>query len=127
VYMWLDVVRMFKSGAFHRNAGHVLQALVRKNRKAMAFQEYSPNFPHKQYTMGYAGRPGGPAFYISIEDNVHNHGPGSQGSETEADGCFARLADQSSIDVAKLMHTQVPATGMHCHVPFASAVVHRRH
>ena len=108
--MWLDVVHTFKSGAFHRNAGHVLQALVRKNRKAMAFQEYSPHFPHKKYTMGYAGRPGGPAFYISIEDNVRNHGPGSQGSETEADGCFAKLADQASIDVAMLIHTQVPPT-----------------
>jgi len=60
--------------------------------------------------MGYAGRPGGPAFYISIEDNTRNHGPGSQGSETEADGCFGRLADQASIDVAKLIHTQ-PGAG----------------
>lgn len=26
-------------------------------------------------------------------DNSHNHGPGSQGSKTEADTCFGRIAD----------------------------------
>lgn len=39
----------------------------------------------------YAGRPGGPAFYISTVDNTKNHGPGSQGSETEADACFGKI------------------------------------
>lgn len=29
---------------------------------SVSFQEYSPNFPHRQYTLGYAGRPGGPNF-----------------------------------------------------------------
>jgi hypothetical protein len=29
------------------------------------FQEYSEKFPHVKYTLGYAGRPGGPDFYIS--------------------------------------------------------------
>ena len=42
------------------------KAMVRGNtRKGMAFQEYSPRFPHKRLTLGFAGRPGGPAFYIS--------------------------------------------------------------
>ncbi len=40
---------------FHRNAGHVLQAQVRSQAQGLAFQEYSPLFPHKQFTMGYAG------------------------------------------------------------------------
>jgi hypothetical protein len=44
----------------------------------MPFQEYSKEYPHKKGTMGYAGRPSGPEFYISIEDNSENHGPGSQ-------------------------------------------------
>ena len=33
----------------------------------------------------------GPAFYVSTIDNTYNHGPGSQGSKTEADGCFGRV------------------------------------
>jgi len=104
VFLITEVARVFSRGAFHRNAGHVIQALVRESRKGMAFQEYSPEYPHIQYSMGYCGRPGGPGFYISMVDNTKNHGPGSQGSKTgEADGCFGRLADQESIEVAKQM------------------------
>lgn len=48
-----------QNGAFHRNAGHVLQAQASTDlpggQKGLAFQEYHPDFPHKQYTMGYAG------------------------------------------------------------------------
>lgn len=57
----------------------------------LAWQEYSEKFPHVIYTLGYAGRPGGPAFYISTVDNSKNHGPASQGSKTEADGVFGSI------------------------------------
>lgn len=82
-------------GAFHRNAGHVLQVNVRNHERGsgLAFQEYSPAFPHEKYTLGFAGRPGGAAFYVSTVDNTRNHGPGSQGSKTEADSCFAKVVD----------------------------------
>jgi hypothetical protein len=46
----------FQGGAFHRNAGHVLQAFVNTRQDSLAFQEYHPNFPHVKYTMGYAGK-----------------------------------------------------------------------
>ena len=59
----------------------------------LAFQEYHPSYPHIRGSLGYAGRPGGPEFYISLVDNTDNHGPGSQGSKTEADGCFARVVE----------------------------------
>jgi hypothetical protein len=41
-----------------------------------------------------AGRPGGPDFYISTQDNSALHGPGGQTSyedPTEADPCFAKV------------------------------------
>jgi cyclophilin family peptidyl-prolyl cis-trans isomerase len=60
------------------------------------FQEYSPNFEHKKYTLGFAGRPGGPDFYISTMDNSKLHGPGGQTSyedPTEADPCFAKVVE----------------------------------
>jgi len=83
VYLFLQTIKNFKGGAFHRNAGHVLQAQVNTDGvRGMAFQEYHKDFPHKRLTMGYAGRPGGPAFYISTVDNTGNHGPGSQGALT---------------------------------------------
>ena len=112
VFYFLEMVANWKNGVFHRNAGHVLQAQVSLNPakkdegggRGLAWQEYSPNFPHKRLTLGYAGRPGGPAFYISTLDNVANHGPGSQGSTTEADGCFGRIVEGE--DVVKRMTKQ---------------------
>ena len=94
VYNFLEIARTWKSGAFHRNAGHVLQALARSDVTAsMPFQEYSKEYPHKKGTMGYAGRPSGPEFYISIEDNSENHGPGSQQDENkyEADSIIGTV------------------------------------
>jgi hypothetical protein len=47
-----------------------------------------------KYTLGYAGRPGGPDFYVSTQDNTRNHGPGGQTSyedTAEADPCFAKV------------------------------------
>ena len=96
---------------------------MRSQQSGLAFQEYSPLFPHRQYTLGYAGeingpsqsfdvyftrlgRPGGPAFYISTLDNVQNHGPASQGSATEADGCFGKIANAEGIRVVKRMLKQ---------------------
>ena len=93
VYMFLEhIVAIFKSGSFHRNAGHVLQAMLAGPRKNFAWQEYSPAYPHRQYTLGYAGRPSGStAIYISTLDNTRNHGPASQGSKSEADRCVDGL------------------------------------
>lgn len=90
-YYWLSMVEEWEGGYFHRNAGHVMQAHANKHREGLAFQEYHPDFPHEKYTLGFAGRPGGPEFYISTVDNTRNHGPASQGSKTEADSCFAKV------------------------------------
>lgn len=93
--------------SFIRNAHHVLQADPRGqncDRKkfrslesveySIPFQEYHADFPHKALTLGLAGRPGGPDFYISTVDNTGNHGPGGQGSyevSEEADSCFGKV------------------------------------
>jgi len=49
-----------------------------------------------QYTLGFAGRPSSSAFYVSTLDNTDNHGPGSQGSKTEADACFAKVTTMAT-------------------------------
>ena len=92
-YKWLQIVDHFNSGSFHRIPRHVVQAQVRgSDLTSLAFQEYSPEYPHERLTMGFAGRPGGPAFYISAVNNTKNHGPGSQNTKTgEADSCFGRI------------------------------------
>eukprot|EP00729_Bicosta_minor_P005671 gene5671-18610_t len=92
VTYFMELVDGWKSGSFHRMAGHVLQAQasVKSGRlPGLAYQE-----------------PGGPGFYISLIDNTYNHGPGSQGSKTEADTCFGRLWGKESKAVAERMKKQ---------------------
>jgi hypothetical protein len=96
VFTFLEVARNYKGGAFHRVAGHVLQIMVQApGISHLAFQEYSPQFPHKKGTVGYAGRPSGPEWYVSIQDNSRNHGPGSQQKDNpyEADSCFGSIIE----------------------------------
>jgi hypothetical protein len=62
----------------------------------LAFPEYSEDFPHVQWTLGFTGRPGGPDWYINKVDNTESHGPGGQGHhdiEEFADPCFAKVVD----------------------------------
>jgi len=108
VYNWLEIARTWKSGAFHRNANHVLQATTNAAAvtKSLAFQEYSDKHPHKKGTVGYCGRPSGPCWYISIENNTHNHGPGSQQEKNphEADANFGRIVSGME-DVVPRIHS----------------------
>ena len=67
VFTFLEIIRTWTGGAFHRNAGHVLQATILNGRHdGLAFQEYSPKFPHVENSLGFAGRPGGPPFYMCV-------------------------------------------------------------
>ncbi|KAL7483298.1 hypothetical protein ACHAW6_008952 [Cyclotella cf. meneghiniana] len=107
VFNFLEIARTWKSGAFHRNAGHVLQAMTHSAiTKSMPFQEYRSEYPHKKGTVGYAGRPSGPEFYISIEDNTKNHGPGSQQQKNpyEADSIIGTVVEGMD-DVVPRIHT----------------------
>jgi len=107
VFNFLEIARTWKNGAFHRNAGHVLQALARSDiTKPMPFQEYSKEYPHKKGTLGYAGRPSGPEFYISTQDNTQNHGPGSQQKHNpyEADSIIGTVIEGMD-DVVPRIHT----------------------
>jgi len=66
------------------------------NISSLAFPEYSDKYPHRKYTLGFSGRPGGPAFYINTEDNSVIHGPGGQAHHAlheEADPCFGHVVE----------------------------------
>jgi len=108
VYNWLEIARTWESGAFHRNAGHVLQATTHAGavKKSLAFQEYSDQYPHKKGTVGYCGRPSGPCWYISTQDNTRNHGPGSQQKNNphEADANFGKIVSGLD-DVVPRIHS----------------------
>lgn len=72
--------------------------------ESLAFQEYSPTLKtgdaHKRLTVGLAGRPAGPIFYVSLVNNAAALGPrvdatsgdmGPFGLPPEADPCFAKV------------------------------------
>ena len=115
VFYFLEMARTWKQGAFHRNAGHVLQVSsvsgAHGGRTHMPFQEYSPSHPHAKGTTGYAGRPSGPGWYVSIMDNTRNHGPGSQQKHNphEADANFGHVV-QGMDDVVPRIHS-IPQNG----------------
>lgn len=107
MFNFLEIARTWKGGAFHRNANHVLQVKAHSGvTQPMPFQEYSEKYPHAKGTVGYAGRPSGPAFYISIRDNSKNHGPGSQQKKNpyEADSVIGTVI-QGMDDVVPRIHT----------------------
>ena len=61
----------------------------------LAFPDYSANFPHTPWTVGYTGRPGGPDWYINKVDNSEGHGPGGQAQhalEEQGDSCFGIIS-----------------------------------
>ena len=69
--------------------------------EGVSFPEYSHSFPHKQFTLGFAGN--GPNFYINPIDNAEHHGPGGiqrhHDLSTDADPCFGEII--SGFDVVK--------------------------
>jgi len=89
VYWFLEQVnnRLYDGYSFQVNANHLVQAgpvpnfrhLERFEEKGFSkfmFREYSKNYPHKQYTLGFAGPElSSTDFYISVEDNTNIHGP----------------------------------------------------
>jgi hypothetical protein len=96
--------------SFHVNTAHIIMAGPTSKEARQAFQiyglshlaypEYSDSFPHEQYTLGFAGRPGGPSFYINTANNSEVHGPGGQEQHvlTEyADSCFAKVVSGFSV------------------------------
>jgi hypothetical protein len=124
VHIFLEQVTrgLFDNGgySFYSNAGHVIQGgalpnhVTRSDNGNVAgkfeesgfahvlFQEYSENFPHEKYTLGFTGRPGGPSIYINTKDNIRDHGPNGYSKDGKGDPCFAKVI--RGYDVVDRMH-----------------------
>ena len=51
----IQIAQTFKSGYFHRNAGHVLQSNIQaKYHGGVVFMEYHRSYPHEKFTLGFA-------------------------------------------------------------------------
>jgi len=97
--------KLYDGSSIVRNPGHVLLAshipyfanagtdiytpFVQAELDLLPFQEYSQDYAHEQYTLGFGGRPGGTEFYISMQNNTVPHGPGFH--DRDADPCFAKV------------------------------------
>eukprot|EP00532_Pseudo-nitzschia_australis_P003652 CAMPEP_0168198246 /NCGR_PEP_ID=MMETSP0139_2-20121125/21656_1 /TAXON_ID=44445 /ORGANISM="Pseudo-nitzschia australis, Strain 10249 10 AB" /LENGTH=656 /DNA_ID=CAMNT_0008122893 /DNA_START=277 /DNA_END=2247 /DNA_ORIENTATION=- len=65
----------------------------------LAFPDYSKEFPHVAWTVGFTGRPGGPDWYINKVDNTEGHGPGGQyqyALHEQGDSCFGKISMQGT-------------------------------
>jgi len=106
VHMFLEQVShgLWNNSVFQVNREHVIQAgpSTKEHRQhfreyeldRLAFPEYAEEYPHKKWTLGFAGRPGGPSWYINKLDNTEDHGPFGQehhALDEYADSCFAKV------------------------------------
>jgi hypothetical protein len=98
VYTFLQQVskNLWDDSAFYVKAPHVLMASRGNSNDDeevdhVPFEEYSDQYPHKQYTLGFSGHPVvSPDWYINTLDNSENHGPrGPLG--TGAEPCFGEI------------------------------------
>lgn len=91
----------------------------------IGFPEYTDQFPHKKYTLGFAGQ--GPTFYINTMDNENDHGPGGQQGHhllpNDADPCFAKVVEGFEVvdDLVRLGLIQKKTEGNGSH-PWADDV-----
>jgi cyclophilin family peptidyl-prolyl cis-trans isomerase len=111
VFFFLELVRLgvWDDTVFfhHENVEHILTAIPMDfltgdpkprldsiGAKTLSFPEYSADYPHEKYTLGFPNM--GPNFYINTRSNVEMHGPGGQGHHIlplDADPCFGRVIE----------------------------------
>jgi cyclophilin family peptidyl-prolyl cis-trans isomerase len=146
VYWFLEQVdrKLYDKCSFHRNARHVIQAgpvgnfltapnegLLKRFKESgfdsVLFQEYSSEYRHYKYTLGLAGRPGGPDFYINMQDNSRLHGPGGQSGNDpdDADPCFARVVEGFDA-VARMHQSDIDEDGGYRHMRHNVAIQYMR-
>jgi len=74
-----------------------MEYLQFQNRKLdkVIFQEYHPEYPHEEWTVGFSGRPSGTEFYVNKLNNTIIHGPGGQPYDAHADvdPCFGKVVE----------------------------------
>lgn len=101
-YFYINTEHVLQAGPFPANGYKELAKGKPSSKKpfedlqldTLAFPDYSHEFPHDIWTVGFAGRPGGPDFYINKLDNIEAHGPGGQiqhALEEQGDSCFGRI------------------------------------
>ncbi|KAL3796027.1 hypothetical protein HJC23_013084 [Cyclotella cryptica] len=78
---------------------------LRAHSSTLFYQEYNTTYPHQQWTVGFAGRPAGPDFFINRMDNTAEFGLKGD-KHKEADPCFGRVIEGFDIleDIGNIPH-----------------------
>mmetsp|Transcript_15658 Transcript_15658/g.24520 ORF Transcript_15658/g.24520 Transcript_15658/m.24520 type:complete len:398 (+) Transcript_15658:155-1348(+) len=76
------------------------QDFLDRGLESVAFREYSAEYPHRRYTVGFAAD-GSPSFYINTEDNTEIH---------VGDPCFAKIV--SGFDTIKRLESSPTRNGI---------------
>jgi cyclophilin family peptidyl-prolyl cis-trans isomerase len=118
VYMFLEMVdaHLLDGCSFILNAMHVIKAaplpydgssaaakvrsFAQRGLESVAFREYSPDFPHDPYTVGFAADDS-PSFYINTQDNSDIH---------VGEPCFAKIV--AGFDTVKRMEEAPTRNGI---------------
>jgi cyclophilin family peptidyl-prolyl cis-trans isomerase len=118
VYIFLEMVhaKLFDGCSFILNAMHVIKAaplpydgssasakvkaFTKRGLECVAFREYTPEFPHSQFTVGFAAD-GSPSFYINTQDNTDIH---------IGDPCFAKIV--AGFDTVKRLESSPTRNGI---------------
>jgi len=82
------------------SAANKARAFTRMGLESVAFKEYSPKYPHEQYTVGFAAD-GSPSFYINTEDNSEIH---------LGDPCFGKIVE--GFDTVKRLEASPTRNGI---------------
>jgi len=80
----LNAMNTIKAAPLPYNGGSASQtvrAFTKVGLDSVSFSEYSEDYPHEQYTVGFAAD-GSPSFYINTDDNTEQH---------VGEPCFARI------------------------------------
>jgi cyclophilin family peptidyl-prolyl cis-trans isomerase len=118
VFTFMEMVSadLFDGCSFILNAMHVIKAaplpydgssasakvraFTRNGLESVAFREYSPDYPHEKYTVGFAAD-GSPSFYINTQDNTDIH---------VGDPCFAKII--SGMDTVQRLEASPTRNGI---------------
>ncbi|GKY95820.1 hypothetical protein MPSEU_000542700 [Mayamaea pseudoterrestris] len=82
------------------SAAQKAQDFTKAGLESVAFKEYSPEYPHKQYTVGFAAD-GSPSFFINTENNADVHA---------GDPCFGTIV--SGLEAIKRLEAQPTRNGI---------------
>ena len=118
VFTFMEMVSadLFDGCSFILNAMHVIKAaplpydgssasakvraFTRNGLESVAYREYSPDYPHEKYTVGFAAD-GSPSFYINTQDNTDIH---------VGDPCFAKII--SGMDTVQRLEASPTRNGI---------------